>query len=90
MIIIKLKEAMLRYEREHSVTLTYGDVFNMTGISAETLRSIGSRPGYHCSLGRIETICLALNVDLGDMLEMKADQPKTKQKRKSKAKKKKS
>ena len=90
MIVIKLKEAMLRYGRQRDVILTYEHVSQMTGIAAETLRSIGSRRGYHCSVARIETLCRALNVGLHEMLEMIDDPAKTKRKRKTKTKKRKS
>ena len=84
MIIIKLKEAMLAYGRRHGARVTYEDVSKMTGIPTETLRSIGGRPGYHCSVARIEVLCRALNVPLHDMLEMIDDPPKPEKKSKPK------
>ena len=88
-IVIKLKEAMLAYGRRTGQKLTYEDVSHMTGIPTETLRSIGSRPGYHCSVGRIEILCRKLNVALHNMLEMIDDPPKPKPKRSPKKTKKK-
>ena len=84
MIVIKLKEAMLGYGRSMGGKLTYEDVSVMTGIPTETLRSIGSRPGYHCSVARIEVLCRALGVPLHKMLEMIDDPPKKKPKAKGK------
>jgi DNA-binding Xre family transcriptional regulator len=78
MIVIKLKEAMLAYGRKRGVRLTYEDLAEMTGVKYETLRSIGGRPGYHCSIGRVEVLCKALEVPLHDMLEMIEDPPKAK------------
>ena len=80
MIVIKLKEAMLAYGRRVGEKVTYNHVSEMTGIATETLRSIGSRPGYHCSLARIELLCRALEVPLHDMLEVIDDPPKKKTK----------
>jgi DNA-binding Xre family transcriptional regulator len=77
-IVIKLKEAMLAYGRRTGARLTYEDVSELTGIPTETLRSIGGRPAYHCSVARIEVLCRALGVPLHDMLEMIDDPPKAK------------
>ena len=86
MIVIKLKEAMLAYGRRVGRNLTFEDVSEMTEIPTETLRSIGSRLGYHCSVARIEILCRALEVPLHDMLEMIDDPPKAKRKRTAKKK----
>ncbi len=87
-IVIKLKEAMLACGRRSGDTLSYEDVSDMTGIPTETLRSIGGRFGYHCSVARIEVLCRALEVPLNDMLEMIDDPPKSKPASKKKRKKK--
>ena len=86
-IVIKLKEAMLAYGRRSGARLSYEDVSDMTGIPTETLRSIGGRPGYHCSVTRIEILCRALNVPLHDMLEMIDDPPKPQRPQKKRRKK---
>ncbi len=75
---------MLAYGRGVGQNLTFDDVSEMTGIPTETLRSIGSRLGYHCSVARIEILCRALDVPLHDMLEMIDDPPKPKAARKKK------
>jgi hypothetical protein len=89
-IVIKLKEAMLAYGRRIGARISYEDVSEMTGIPTETLRSIGGRTGYHCSVARIEILCRALDVPLHNMLEMIDDppesEPRKKAKRKAKAK----
>lgn len=82
MIVIKLREAMLAYGRRIGQKLAYEDVSRMTGIPTETLRSIGGRPGYHCSVARIEVLCHALNVPLHDMLELIPEPPKPKRSKK--------
>ncbi len=81
-IVIKLKEAMLAYGRRVGQNLTFDDVSELTKIPTETLRSIGSRLGYHCSVARIEILCRALDVPLHDMLEMIDDPPKSKRAKK--------
>lgn len=87
-IVIKLKEAMLAYGRRSGVRLSYEGVSDMTGIPTETLRSIGGRPGYHCSVARIEVLCRALEVPLHNMLEMIEDPPKPMRRTKRRTKKK--
>ncbi len=88
-IVIKLKEAMLACGRRSGERLSYEDVSDKTGIPTETLRSIGGRSGYHCSVSRIEVLCRALEVPLSDMLEMIDDPPKPKPASKKKKRKKK-
>ncbi len=83
MIVIKLKEAMLDYGRRARRKITYEKLADMTGIPVETLRSIGSRPGYHPTIARIETLCRALDVTPGDLLELIDDPPQNKPKAKS-------
>jgi len=78
MIIIKLKEAMLAYERRCNRSLSCGELSEMTGIPADTLRSIASRSGYHTTVARIEILCRALDVTLGNFLEIIDDPPKRK------------
>ncbi|MHC4065248.1 MAG: helix-turn-helix domain-containing protein [Planctomycetota bacterium] len=58
--------------------MTYAKLSALTGISQQTLHSIASRPGYHCSVTRIETLCRTLDVHLHDMMEMIDDPPKPK------------
>ena len=87
MIVIKLKEAMLGYGRRARRNITYPELADMTGIPVETLRSIGSRPGYHPTIARIEVLCRALDVTPGDLLEIIDDPPKSKRKAKKKKKK---
>lgn len=80
MIVIKLKEAMLDFGRKNDVTVTYEMLSGMTNIPTQTLRSIGSRPGYHTSVARIEVLCRTLRYPLHQMLEMIDDPPKRKRK----------
>ncbi len=84
MIVIKLREAMLAYGRKRGRKLTYEELEDKTGIPRDTLHSIGGRPGYHCSVARIEILCRALKVQVHDMLEMIDDPPKPKRKSKMK------
>ena len=48
----------------------------LTGISQETLRSVGSRLNYRPTLGNVEKLCRALDVPLHDLLELIDDPPK--------------
>ena len=81
MLIIKLKEAILRYERKWDRNLSFEELSDMTGIPMDTLRSIASRRGYHTTMARLEKLCLALDVPIHDLLEIIDDPPKSKRKK---------
>ena len=83
-IVVKLREAMETYRRRTAERMTYAKLAGLTGISQETLRSIGSRLGYAPTFATVEKLCLALDVPLHDMLELIPDPPKTNTKSKSK------
>ena len=82
MIIVKLKEAMLKRQRHTNEKFTYEDLQAMTGLAAGTLQSIATRRDYHPTLANVEKLCRALDVPLHEMLEMIPDQPKSKRKAK--------
>lgn len=84
MIIVKLKEAMLAYQRRTGEKITYQDLARMTGIAPGTLQSIGSRENYHPTWENVEILCLTLDVPLHDMLEMIPNAPKPITKQRSK------
>ncbi len=81
MIVVKLREAMEVYRRRTGERMTYAKLSALTGISQETLRSIGSRLNYRPTLGNVEKLCRALDVPLHDLLELIDDPPKPKRKR---------
>ena len=80
MIVVKLREAMEAYRRRTGQRVTYAKLAERTGISQETLRSIGSRLNYHPTFANVEKLCRALEVPLPDMLELMDDPPKKKAK----------
>ncbi len=82
MIIVKLKEAMLAYQRRTGEKITYEDLARVTGIASGTLQSIGSRQNYHPTWENVEKLCRALDVPLHEMLEMIDDPPKPKRRAK--------
>ncbi len=88
MLVVKLREAMERYRVRKRRRMTYAQLSEKTSIAVPTLRAIGSRLGYHPTLGNIEKICRALDVTPGDLLEIIPDRPKPKRKAKKKTKKK--
>jgi DNA-binding Xre family transcriptional regulator len=81
MIVVKLREAMEASRRRTGERVTYAKLAALTGISQETLRSIGSRLDYRPSLGNVEKLCRALDVTPGVLLELIDDPPKPKRKR---------
>ncbi len=82
MIIVKLKEAMLAYQRRTGEKITYERLAEMTEIAPGTLQSIGSRQNYHPTWENVEKLCLALGVPLHEMLELIPDPPKAKRTKK--------
>lgn len=78
MIVVKLREAMEASRRRTGERMTYAKLSALTGISQETLRSVGSRPGYRPTLANVEKLCRTLDVPLHDLLELIDDPPKPK------------
>lgn len=76
MIIIKLKEAKLAYERRAERRITYEQLEDLTGIAAGTLAAMASRKGYNATLDKIDTICDALDVPLQELLERRPTRAK--------------
>ena len=70
MIIIKLKEAKLAYERRTGKRLTYGQLAERTGIPKDTLSAMGTRKNYNASLARLSIICRELAVTPGELLDL--------------------
>ncbi len=79
MITIKLRDAMEAYRRRTGERMTYMKLGELTGISNSTLRKIGGSLAHHTTLANIETLCRALEVMPGDLLELIDDPPKAKQ-----------
>ena len=76
MITIKLRDAMEAHRRRTGERMTYKKLAELTGISDSTLRKIGGSLTHHTTLANIETLCRALEVTPGDMLELIDDPPK--------------
>ena len=82
MLTIKLRDAMEAYRRSTGQRLTYGKLAVETGIAESTLKKIGASLTHHTTLANIETLCRALDVTPGDLLEIIDDPPKPKRKTK--------
>ncbi len=78
MLVVKLRDAMEAYRRRTGERMTYAKLAERTGISASTLRTIGSNLAYHPTFASVERICRALDVSPGDLLELIDDPPKAK------------
>ncbi len=77
-VTIKLREAMLAYERRAQERMTYSILAERTGLAEGTLHNIGSHRKYSATLATIAKICRALDVTPGDLLELIDDPPKRK------------
>lgn len=71
-IRIKLREAMQQYSKVHK-RITYQDLSKKTGLSKATLEALGSRPSYNTTLATIDSLCLALECNLADLLTFERD-----------------
>ena len=90
-VIIKLREAMQSYFRKTGERMTYVKLAEATGISENTMESIGGREGYLPGLTTVEKLCRALEVEIQDLVEIVDDPPEPSQeetKKKNKKKKK--
>ncbi|MCG8408957.1 MAG: helix-turn-helix transcriptional regulator [Phycisphaerales bacterium] len=95
-VIIKLREAMQSYYRRTGKRMTYVKLAEATGISEDTIESIGGRNEYLPGLTTVEKLCRALEVEISEMVEIVDDppsepepSPKTTKKKKKTTKKKK-
>ena len=83
-VIIKLREAMQTYYRRTGERMTYVKLAEATGISEDTIESIGGRKGYQATLTTIEKLCRVLGVEIHEMIEMIPDPPRPKRTTKKK------
>ncbi|MCP5057360.1 MAG: helix-turn-helix transcriptional regulator [bacterium] len=61
---------MERYGQRAGEQMTYERLATATGLSRATLEAIGSRPEYNPTLATIERLCVALECDPGELLEL--------------------
>lgn len=73
MIRIRLKEAIECYSQRTGIRLTYKLLAEQIGVSVETLQSLAARPGYNTRLSTVERLCVALQCQPGDLLELVAE-----------------
>lgn len=64
---------MARYRYRTGERLTYEKLAQRTGLSRTTLEALASRPGYNTTLATLEKLCIALQCEPGDLLEMLPD-----------------
>ncbi len=87
MRVIRLKEAMLAYQRRTNTKVTYELLSDWSGVPASTLASIGSRPNYNATLVTMDNICDALSISLDELVESIPDKPRKSRKKASHKKK---
>ena len=69
MIVVKLREAIVAFEKRTGTALTYADLAERTGMARATIETLGSRPHYNTTLATIDKLCEALGCGLSDLLE---------------------
>lgn len=70
MIRIKLRAAMLAYEKRTGQRLNYALLAELTGLKHSMLTSMGRKQGYNASLKSIEQLCVIFECEPGDLLEL--------------------
>jgi len=73
MLRVRLRDAMDAYRRRTGVRLTYRGLADASGLAVSTLQSLAARPSYNTRLSTIERLCVALNCQPGDLLELTED-----------------
>lgn len=73
-LVVKLRSAMERYSQSSGEQMTYERLATVTGLSRATLEAIGSRPEYNPTLATIERLCVALECEPGELLELERSQ----------------
>lgn len=86
MIEVKLREAILAYERRTGKRITYGELAKRTALSQATVEAIGSRPTYNATLGTIDKLCSALDCELTDLVQYYPDKYASKKHRRRRRK----
>ena len=72
MIRVRLKSAILRYNRRYKVRLTLSALADMAGLSIATVQSISSRPVYNTRLSTIDRLCTVLDCSPAELLQHRA------------------
>lgn len=73
MLRVRLREAMEAYKVRTGTRVTYRTLAEASGLAVSTLQSLAARPTYDTRLSTIERLCVALDCQPGDLLELKDD-----------------
>lgn len=73
MLRVRLREAMEAHRRRTGTRLTYRALADASGLAVSTLQSLAARPTYNTRLSTIERLCVALECEPGDLLELTED-----------------
>lgn len=73
MLRVRLREAMDAHKKRTGVRLTYLALAEVSGLAVSTLQSLAARPTYNTRLSTIERLCVALDCQPGDLLELTKD-----------------
>lgn len=73
MLRVTLREAMEAHKKRTGTRLTYRTLAEASGLAVSTLQSLAARPTYNTRLSTIERLCVALECQPGDLLELTED-----------------
>ncbi|MGQ0711891.1 MAG: helix-turn-helix domain-containing protein [Rhodoferax sp.] len=64
---------MEAHKKRTGSRLTYRTLAEASGLAVSTLQSLAARPTYNTRLSTIERLCMALECQPGDLLELAGD-----------------
>ena len=73
MLRVRLREAMEARRKRTGIRMTYRTLAEASGLAVSTLQSLAARPTYNTRLSTIERLCVALECQPGDLLELTED-----------------
>lgn len=71
LIVVRLRDAIERYNARTGTLLTYQMLAERTGIARATIESLATRPTYNTSLRTLAKLCEALECNPGELLELR-------------------
>lgn len=73
MLRVRLREVMRAYQLRTGTRVTYRTLAEASGLAVSTLQSLAARSTYDTRLSTIERLCVALDCQPGDLLELTDD-----------------
>ena len=72
-IRFRLRQCMELYERRTGRRITYPELADQSGVSEDTIESIGSRRNYNTTTDTLQAICRVLGVSPCDLIAWESE-----------------